>query len=69
MFGTTEACEQWFFKMKNKKTKIQFLLTDGHLKSFMTVIFGTNSPRKEIMPSVLPIYTVTEIRFGHFTDW
>jgi len=34
----------------------------------MTVISGTNSPRKEIMPSVLPVYTVTEVRFGHFRD-
>jgi len=69
IFGST-GLRTIVLLIKNNKTKIQFLLTDGHLKFIMTVISGTTSPRTEIMPIVLlPVYTVTEVRFDHFIAW
>jgi 17beta-estradiol 17-dehydrogenase/3beta-hydroxysteroid 3-dehydrogenase/mitotic-spindle organizing protein 1 len=49
MFGNTYACEQFFSLVDNNKTKSRSRLTDGHMKSVMTVVSSNISPRIKIL--------------------
>jgi 17beta-estradiol 17-dehydrogenase/3beta-hydroxysteroid 3-dehydrogenase/mitotic-spindle organizing protein 1 len=49
MFGNTYVCEQCFSLVNNNKTKSRSRLTDGHMKSVMTVVSSNISPRIKIL--------------------
>jgi 17beta-estradiol 17-dehydrogenase/3beta-hydroxysteroid 3-dehydrogenase/mitotic-spindle organizing protein 1 len=68
MFGSMYVCEQFFSLVNNIKTKSRSGLTDGHMKSVMTVVSSNISPRIKILSQtkrcrLQPIYTVAKVRF------
>jgi hypothetical protein len=70
MFGSTYVCEQFFSLVNNNKTKSRSRLTDGHMKSVMTMVSNNkyltqdkNPLLVQTMPSLQPIYTVAKVRF------
>jgi 17beta-estradiol 17-dehydrogenase/3beta-hydroxysteroid 3-dehydrogenase/mitotic-spindle organizing protein 1 len=63
MFGSTYVCEQFFSIVKNNKRKSRSRLTDGHMKSVMTMVSSKNPFPVQTMPSLQPIYTAAKVRF------
>jgi hypothetical protein len=68
MLGSTYVCEQMFSLVNNNKTKSRSRLTDGHMKSLMTMVSNNkyliqdkNPLLVQTMPSPQPIYTVPEV--------
>jgi 17beta-estradiol 17-dehydrogenase/3beta-hydroxysteroid 3-dehydrogenase/mitotic-spindle organizing protein 1 len=49
IFGSTYVCEQFFPLVNNNKTKSRSRLTNGHMKSVMTMVSNNISPRIKIL--------------------
>jgi 17beta-estradiol 17-dehydrogenase/3beta-hydroxysteroid 3-dehydrogenase/mitotic-spindle organizing protein 1 len=49
MFGSMYVCEQFFSLVNNNKTKSWSRLTDGYMKSVMTVVSSNISPRRKVL--------------------